>query len=147
MNELDSTGFTYKYVRSYVVRMRPRVSVLENVPDLMQDILLEDGTATNDVEWIVADFAANDFFAIPVITDRKDCSNIMHAACCICFFCVAHSCDWCFRQRLKNTLLSCVRFFSPRTTPVHITGVGFGLWCTTCCRRLRASTLQSFSRS
>ena len=72
MNELDSTGFTYKYVRAYVVRMRPHISILENVPDLMQEILLEDGTSTNDVKWIVEDFASEGFFAIPVITDRKD---------------------------------------------------------------------------
>ena len=69
---LDSTGCTYKHVKAYVVRMRPHISVLENVPDLMQDIQLEDGTYTNDVDWIVADMAAHDFFAQPIVTDRKD---------------------------------------------------------------------------
>ena len=68
---LDSTGYTYKYVKAYVVRMRPRISVLENVPDLMQDIQLEDGTCTNDVDWIVAGMAAHDFFAQPIVTDER----------------------------------------------------------------------------
>ena len=68
----DSTGYIYKYVKAYAVRMRPRISVLENVPDLMQDIQLEAGTYTNDVDWIFADMAAHDFFAQPIVTDRKD---------------------------------------------------------------------------
>ena len=69
---LGSTGYTYKYVKAYVVRMRPRISLLENVPDLMQDMNLEDGDYTNDVDWIVADMAAHDFFAQPIVSDRKD---------------------------------------------------------------------------
>ena len=69
---LDSTGVTYKFVKAYVIRMRPRIAILENVPDLLQEIQLEDGTSTNDVAWIVQDLAAHDFTAIPVVTDRKD---------------------------------------------------------------------------
>ena len=69
---LDSTGFTYKYVKACVVRMPPRISVLEKVPDLMQDIQLEDGTYTTDVDWIVADMGAHDFLAQPIVTARKD---------------------------------------------------------------------------
>ena len=67
---LDSTGYTYKYVKAYAVRMWPRISMLDNVPDLMQDIQLEDGIYTNDFAWIVADMVAHDFFVQPMITDR-----------------------------------------------------------------------------
>ena len=59
-------------MREYIERARPRVSFLENVPDLCQPVVLEDGSATSDVEWIVNDLQASGLTAWPVVLDRKE---------------------------------------------------------------------------
>ena len=56
----------------YVIRMRPKLTILENVPDLAQEIKLEDGSLTSDVKFIKADLEEHGFTVYIVVISRKD---------------------------------------------------------------------------
>ena len=59
----------------YVIRMRPKLTIIENVPDLGQEIKLEDGSLTSDVKFIKADLEEHGFTVYIVVISRKDYSS------------------------------------------------------------------------
>ena len=55
--------------------MRPKVTFLENVPDLTQQVQLEDGTFQSDCDFIRTDFEENGFTVFIVVISRRDYSS------------------------------------------------------------------------
>ena len=45
-------------MKTYIERMRPTLAILENVPDLVQDVQLQDGSIINNLQFIVDDMEA-----------------------------------------------------------------------------------------
>ena len=66
-----ATGITFWHQHSYIVRYRPVVSVLENVPNLAQEVALEGGTLTSDLKYINESFEKKQMASMSTIMNRK----------------------------------------------------------------------------
>ena len=59
-------------MKTYIERMRPTLAILENVPDLVQDVQLQDGSIINNLQFIVDDMEAMGMTAFTTVLDRAD---------------------------------------------------------------------------
>ena len=66
-----ATGITFWHQHSYICCYRPLISVLENVPNLAQEIALEGGTLTSDLEYINESFVKENMACTSTIMNRK----------------------------------------------------------------------------
>ena len=67
-----TTGETFWSVYQYIKTHRPLLSILENVPNLAQEICLENGTSVSDLSHIIDSFQKLNFTCEAFILDRID---------------------------------------------------------------------------
>ena len=67
-----TTGETFWSVYQYIKTYRPLLSILENVPNLAQEVSLENGTIVSDLSHIVESFQGLNFTCVAFILDRID---------------------------------------------------------------------------
>ena len=51
MNQEGCSGKTFEALRCWVVRCRPKIFFLENVPEVQQSVEMEDGTSSSDAQY------------------------------------------------------------------------------------------------
>ena len=61
-----SSGTTFEAMRAYIVKSRPKVFFLENVPDVQQSVEQTDGTSASDAEYVKEVFQKEGFFVLTV---------------------------------------------------------------------------------
>ena len=69
-NGTGTTGKTYRMMRDHILRVRPKISILENVPALGRDYV-EECMTQNDLRYIEDEFSSNDMTVFSAAVDRK----------------------------------------------------------------------------
>ena len=67
-----STGETFWAIFEYIRNFRPQLMVLENVPNLAQEVSLENGSLESDLDHIIEAFNREQFYCISFVMDRLD---------------------------------------------------------------------------